>query len=205
MTKAKRSKANPLSQRSLKKLKQAGLPEPDPGLTKAQFAKLQKHWYSKANSDPEGFQDIEWVNHKTGEGHDSAYLKGSLNGGKPYHPGRALYFQLASNYLVHCRNLRNRPYDKFIWQLHADGQTYDDILKQIKKQFNRCPSKYTLYYEIKEIAKRCYVWNSTHPEGLLVKRKEDKIALEEKGLEEFYLDEYNWILSKEPLWTKPKK
>lgn len=204
MSKRKR-KSSPFSYRSSRKLKQAGLPEPDPGLTQAQFAKLQKHWYAKAADGPNGFKDIEWTNHRTGEGQDSNYLRGSLAGGKTYHPGRALYYQLASNYLVHCSNLKNRPYDRFIWQHHADGCTYDELLKLIKQKYGKVCSKYTLYYQIKELAKKCYAWNATNPEGLLVKRREDKVALEDRGLEEFYADEYNWMLSKEVTWLNPKK
>lgn len=192
-----------LSKRSLQRIKQAGLPEPDPGLSQAQFAKLQKQWYAKAATD--GFEDIEWVNHSTGAGHDSAFLRGSLAGGKAYHPGRALYYQLASNYLIHCKNLKNKPYNKFIWKHHSNGMTYDELLRHVHKRFGKSVSKYTLYYQIKELAKLCYIWNATSPEGLITKRKEDKDALENRGLEDFYADEYNWILSKEPLWTSPKK
>jgi hypothetical protein len=203
VSKSAKRKTNPFSQRSLSRIKQAGLPTPDPNLSKTQFAKLQKQWYSKAAES--GFEDIEWVNHATGAGHDSGFLKGSLAGGKAYHPGRALYYQLATNYLVHCQNLQNKPYNKFIWKLHAEGATYDELLKQVRKKFGNAPSKYTLYYQIKELAQRCYIWNATNPEGLIVKRKEDKNALEDRGLEDFYADEYNWILSKEPMWISPKK
>lgn len=188
-------KNNKFSQRELKQISKAGLPEPDPGTSQAQFAKLQKQWYAKLAKD--GFEDIEWVNHSTGKGQDSSFLKGSLASGKQYHPGRELYYQLASNYLQNCKNLKNRPYHKFIWKLHSEGMTYAEIEAAVKKKYKKSVSIYTLYYQIKDMAKLCYKWNATHHEGLLVKRAEDKAAIEQKGLEDFYAEEYNWMINKE--------
>lgn len=189
------AKKKKFSQRLLKKIDDAGLPSPDLGITRKEFAKLQKQWYAKLAK--EGFKDIEWVDHSTGTGHDSGYLKGSLISGKAYHPGRDLYYQLASNYLQHCKNLKNRPYHKFIWKLHAEGMTYDEIELHVKKRYKNSVSKYTLYYQIRELARLCYRWNTQNKEGLLRKRAEDKAAIEEKGLEEFYNQEYNWIINRE--------
>lgn len=187
-------KTKKFSDHAIKKIKKAGLPEPDQGTTKAEFAKLQKQWYAKLAKD--GFQDIEWVNHATGTGHDSDYLKGSLTGGVRYHPGRDLYYQLASNYLLHCGNLKNNPYHKFIWKMHANGATYDEIEAEVKKRFVGAISKYTIYYDIKKLAKLCYKWNVTADEGLLRKRAEDRTEIEQRGLEAFYEEEYNWLLSR---------
>lgn len=184
-----------ISANMLKRINKAGLPAPDPGLSKTEYAKLQKQWYAKLAKD--GFEDIEWVNHSTGTGHDSGFLKGSLIGGKAYHPGRDLYYQLASNYLMHCKNLKNRSYSKFIWKLHAAGLTYDEIEARIKQRYKNPVSKYTLYYQIKRLAELCYRWNATHPEGLLVKRAEDRAEIEQKGLEDFYATEYNWMINRE--------
>lgn len=184
-----------LSQSLIKKIKKAGLPQPDLGTSQAQFARLQKQWYAKLAK--EGFEDIEWVNHSTGTGQDSAFLKGSLLSGKPYHPGRELYFQLATNYLMNCTNLKNRPYHKFIWKLHSEGATYDEIEAAVRKKYKDPVSKYTLYYEIKDLAKLCYRWNAKHPEGLLRKRAEDKQAMEESVLADFYAEEYNWMINRE--------
>jgi hypothetical protein len=189
------TKKTKFSQRSLKKISDAGLPSPDLGTTQAQFAKLQRQWYAKLAK--EGFDDIEWVDHRTGKGHDSGFLKGSLISGKAYHPGRELYYQLATNYLIHCANLRNRPYERFIWKLHAGGATYDEIESAVATKYHKTVSKYTIYYQIKDLAKLCYKWNARHREGLLRKRAEDKAAIEEKGLEDFYAEEYNWMINRE--------
>jgi hypothetical protein len=184
-----------LSQNMLKKIRKANLPEPALGTSKQQFAKLQKQWYAKLAK--EGFKDLEWVDHNTGTGHDSGYLRGSLISGKAYHPGRELYYQLATNYLIHCTNLKNYPMDKFIWKLHAGGATYDEIEAEVAKKYKDSISKYTIYYRIKRLAKLCYRWNAKHPEGLLRKRAEDKAIIEQKGLEDFYAEEYNWMINKE--------
>lgn len=184
-----------LSERQLKQVRKAGLPEPANGITDQQFAKLQKQWYAKLAKD--GFEDIEWVNHSTGKGHDSGYLKGSLISGKQYHPGRELYYQLASNYLQHCKGLKNDTYRRFIWKLHSEGQTYAEIESAVKRRFRQSVSVYTLYYQIKHIAKLCYRWNKRHSEGLLRKRAEDQQAIAEKGLEDFYSQEYNWMINRE--------
>lgn len=158
----------------------------------AEFAKLQKQWYAKLAKS--GFDDIEWVDHETGKGHNSAFLKGSLISGKTYHPGRALYYQLAENYYLHCKNLRG--YSRFIWKWHCKGFIYSEILKKVKKDYRNAPSLYTLYYQIKKLETLCYKWNAVHREGIFVKRKEDREALELSGLAEFYAEEYNWLINK---------
>lgn len=166
-------------------------------LSKAEYAKLQKKWYDKLAD--EGFKDLEWVDPATGGGHNSPYLRGSLNGGKPYHAGRELYYQLASNYYVHCKNLKNRPQQRYMWLLHSEGHTYDDIVAALRKKYGEGPSVYTVFYQLQHLAKLCYKWNLTNKHGLLVKRAEDKQAFENSALAEFvaaeFGSEYNWVLS----------
>lgn len=168
---------------------------PEPKLSSAQFAKLQKQWYAKLAN--EGFEDIEWVDHSTGKGHNSGFLKNSMISGRAYHAGRDLYYQLASNYLLHGQALSRRPYYKFIWKLHSEGRTYQEIADAVKRKYKNAPRISKIFYQIKHLAKLCYKWNSVHPEGLLRKRQEDKVALEESGLAEFYGNEYNWIINEQ--------
>jgi hypothetical protein len=99
--------------------------------------------------------------------------------------------------LQHCSNLKNKPYEKFIWKAHSEGLTYDEVLELVVAKYSDPPSKYTLYYELKHIAKLCYRWNARHPEGLLKKREEDKRAQEESALAEFYNVEYNWLCNEQ--------
>ena len=178
------------------KLREAGLPVPGPALGSKAFKDLQKEWYTKLEAD--GFKDLEWVDHKTGLGHDGPHLRGSLQGGALFHPGRALYYSLASNYLVHCKSLRG--YDKYIWTLHADGVTYDQIVLDVAAKYGPdSPSKYKLYYQLQALAKRCRRWNLKYPEGLLYKRAEDKLRILESHLADFIETEYDWIEGESPL------
>jgi hypothetical protein len=187
--------AKKISARQRQAIKKAGLPAPATE-SPAQFAKLQKEWYAKLGE--EGFKDIEWVDHSTGTGHNSPYLRGSLAGGKAYHAGRELYYQLASNYLQHCKNLRNNAYNRFIWQLHTDGHTYDEIADACKARFkSKAVSKYTLYYQLQRLAKACYRWNQRADEGLLRKRAEDSAQKEQSIVAEFDLPEYNWLINEQ--------
>lgn len=182
-----------LSKRLIRRTIDAGLPDPT-RYTKAEFAKLQQKWYAKL-ADNE-FDDIEWVDHKTGLGHDSPHLRGSLQLGKQYHPGRELYFQMATSYLQ-CKNLKG--YYRFIWQLHANDSTYDEIIEALKTKYLEVPSKYTVFYDIQKLAKLCYKWNCTNPNGVLVKRNEDRQKIAESHLADFIATEYNWILGEELL------
>lgn len=192
LTRKKIYKKN-LSPHAVQKIKKAGLVVPQPKLTAAEFAKLQQQWYAKAQSS--GFKDIEWVDHSTGKGHNTPHLKGSLHMGKAYHSGRELYFDMANAYLLHCTSLHN--YYRFIWKLHCEGKTYDFIWKQVKKHYNSAPSKYTIFYDIQKIAKKCYRWNKRSENGVLKKREDDKIA--KSVIDEMLGLEYNWILGNEPI------
>lgn len=188
----KSKKFNPNSVRGSRQLKQAGLVKPVSATEKQNFAKLQKKWYAKLSQD--GFKDLEWVDHSTGRGQDSSYLRGSIASGKAFHAGRALYYQLASNYLLHCSSLRG--VQKFMWNLHASGQTYHDIVKALRQKRKLKVSVYTVFYQLQELAKKCYMWNSTHTEGLLTKRAEDRRKIDESIISEFMAEEYDWIINK---------
>lgn len=179
----------------LRQIAKAGLPPPAPQLTTKEFAKLQQQWYAKAAEA--GLTDIEWVDHATGRGQDSPHLKGSLALGKTYHVGRETYYQMATTYLHHCKALRG--YRRFIWKLHSEAVPYEQILQQVKLNYTHPPSIYTLYYDIKKLAELCYAWNRTHPEGLLVKRAEDRDRFNDSYLAEIFATEYHYILGEEPL------
>lgn len=180
----------------VRKLQAADLPVPGPAPGTKAFRELQKEWYAKLEQS--GFKDLEWVDHRTGLGHDGPHLRGSLQGGAQFHPGRALYYQLASNYLVHCTNLRG--YDKFIWTLHADGITYDQIVLDVAAKYGPdSPSKYKIYYQLQALAKKCRAWNIRYPNGLLYKRAEDRLKIVETYLADFIATEYDWIEGESPL------
>lgn len=54
-------------------IKRLGGHVPAPQLPKAKLAALQATWYKKLKAT--GFDDIEWTDHSTGDGHNSSYLK----------------------------------------------------------------------------------------------------------------------------------
>lgn len=195
MVKSKKNILPGFSQTKIRRILKAGLPAPTPSLSQTEFAKLQKTWYDKLSA--EGFQDIEWVDHKRGTGHDSPHLKGSLILGKQYHPGRQLYFDMACAYLQHCTALKG--YYRFIWRLHATGHTYDQIMEQLSKKYSNHPSKFTVFYDIEHLAKKCFKWNARAAEGILRKRNEDKESLLNSPLAELYATEYNWVIGEEEL------
>jgi hypothetical protein len=183
-----------LSSRAIERAKAAGLPDPTPH-SREQFIELQKQWYEKLAKS--GFKDLEWVDHTTGLGHDTPHLKGSLSLGRTYHPGRALYYDMALAYLTHCRSLSG--FNRFIWRLHANGATYDQIMDALRSKYKHVPSKYTVFYTIQKLAKLCYRWNRKYPEGILVKRTEDRSAIVESFIAEIIATEYNWIIGEEEL------
>jgi hypothetical protein len=190
-------KPKKISRRLQTQLRQAGLPEPATQ-SKAEFVAIQKQWYSKLADN--GFKDIEWTS-TSGRGQNSDYLRGSLAGGKAHHPTRQLYYQMATNYYVHCLGRRgNGPkykasMDKFLWRLHMRGINYHEIAKLAETKYGQnAPSVYTIYYRIQHIAKLSYKWNCKHPEGLLRKRHEDDLEKENRLTGEYEPD-YDWTMS----------
>lgn len=167
---------------------QLGLVEPLSG--RESQRDLQKKWYAKLASS--GFKDLEWVDHKTGLGHNSPYLKGSLASGKPYHAGRDLYYSMATNYLMHAKG-KLRGHDRLIWKMHAEGETYEGIRERLGAEGYDVPSLYTLFYDIQRIAAKCHKFNLEDPEGLVVKRAEDREALEALDVEGVLTNDYDWI------------
>lgn len=148
-----------------KTLLAAGLPVP--AATKIgtpKFTELQKKWYSKLAQN--GFKDIEWVDHKTGKGQDSDYLKGSLAKGKPWNPDRAQFFRLLQNYLTHYQ-FKSRKVDRFIMTRLNDGWTYRKIHAECRKKYKFKKSLYWLYYHIQKLSQAMLIWNKTHEHGLL--------------------------------------
>jgi hypothetical protein len=148
-----------------KKLREAGLPSP--AATKIgtpKFTALQKKWYAKLQEN--GFKDIEWVDHTTGKGQDSDYLKGSLAKGKPWSPDRAQFFRLLQNYLTHYQ-FKYRRMDYYILARLNEGWTYRRIHEGCQKKYRLKKSLYWLYYHIQGLSQAMLVWNKTHTHGML--------------------------------------
>ena len=77
-------------------------------MSRREFANLQKEWYDKLSES--GFEDIEWVDHKTGIGHGSTWLKTqtSHNRAITYNPDTEEYFRLARSFYQHGK-FKNSP------------------------------------------------------------------------------------------------
>lgn len=181
-----------ISRREALAISRAGLPLPQERVSRKEFIKLQKQWYAKLAK--EGFEDIEWIDHSTGKGHNSPFLRGSMQGGRRYHAGRDLYFRMATNYLHNCKSSSLRNYRRIIWRLHAEGATYQEIVNELSNKHGLTISIFTVFSDIQHIAKLCRKWNQTAPEGLMVKWAEDRKAIEDSVLEDFMQNEYDWLL-----------
>lgn len=157
-----RSKRPPYSKRAVKA---AGLPLPSSTkIGTAEFTALQKKWYDKLEAS--GFEDIEWVDHTTGRGQDSDYLRGSAAKGRVWSPERAQFYRLLQNYVTHYQ-FKTRRLDRYIMTRLNEGQTYRQILEGAKKKFKFKKSLYWLYYKIQDLVKDMVIWNKQHKLGLL--------------------------------------
>jgi hypothetical protein len=150
--------------------KAAFKPEPKPG--SREFAALQKKWYSKlkkesAKGAKDGFKDIEWVDHKTGKGQQSDYLKGSdTMKHYVYNTSTLDYYRLCTNFYTHAwRTLA--PKNRFIWKHWADGKSLRQIVILYNKHFRAHRSLYWIFRQFETIEVQMYKWNKENPEGLL--------------------------------------
>lgn len=79
-----------------------------------EFIALQNEWYEKLKKD--GFEDIEFYNPKTGQGHNSPYMRTRNSPharqlAQNYSPQLLQHFRLCQNYLAHgpfYSNLRSK-------------------------------------------------------------------------------------------------
>jgi hypothetical protein len=131
-------------------------------MSKKQFADLQAAWYQKLADS--GFKDIEWTDHKTGYGQNSYVKPENRRVLKPEtFTAKQYYYAMADAYLAH--NTRLKGVDRFLFKMHADGATYQEISDAHTIKYNRYMSIYTVYYRIKSIAEKCAAWNKTSKHG----------------------------------------
>ena len=113
---------------------------------------LQKQWYAKLADS--GFEDIEWT-----AGNSSPYLKNAVQTKDPYFfAQKQQYYNMAEAYLQNRMELRGR--DRFIWKLHAEGATYEEITTAHNSRYKNHKSVYTIYYEVQKILERCKAWHT---------------------------------------------
>jgi hypothetical protein len=130
----------------------------------SEFIKLQKRWYAKLKK--EGFDDIEWTDHKTGYGQDSPHLKRSTSYiASKYSVGTENYYRLFRNFVSHATF--TSKIDQTIAELHSEGFSYREILKQIRLRHRRKRSLYFIWSRMKVLTAQMLEFNKTHEEGLL--------------------------------------
>lgn len=128
------------------------------------FAKLQKQWYGKLEAD--GFNDIEWVDHKTGLGQDSDFLsKPAAHFPKVYKRETELYFQMVRNYLTWKKPMPRL--DRFILSRHSEGKSYREIIEDWQAKTGEKKSLFFIFYNLKRIKQDVLAWNASNKEGLL--------------------------------------
>lgn len=95
-----------------------------------EFKKLQAEWNKRLKK--EGFEDIEQAdgNLKLWDSHKARSMYSSK--GAEYYEARARYYQLAGQFL-HDFVFPDEE-TKLIWELHADGMSYRNIIKTVKSR-----------------------------------------------------------------------
>jgi len=138
-------------------------------LKPAEFIELQKKWYNKLKAS--GFEDIEWVDHSTGKGQNSDYLKRPDQMRiRAFTHDKQMYYSLCSNYLAHVK-IKNTEH-RFVFNKHAEGLAYRKIMKLFKARFKKYVSIFYIHYHIHKFKKLMFEWNKTNSEGLLSKEQE---------------------------------
>lgn len=96
-----------------------------------EFAELQSKWYAKLAEN--GFEDQEWVDHKTGFGHDAPFRKKtSCQIRKKYDPAVEEHFRRCRVFLEHGQI---KPLSiKRLFEWYTEGLSTRQIATKIKEQ-----------------------------------------------------------------------
>lgn len=154
-----------------RKMQELGLPSPEqPKLGSDEFNKLQAEWYSKLSKS--GFEDLEWVDSKTGIGQNSDYLRKSRNAGSlNYDEQTELYYAMWRNYVTHVK--QGNKFDQLVVELHSEGVGYREILRIAKTKLGKTRSLFYLYRRMKVLKSAMMEFNNKHPDGLLATRADE--------------------------------
>lgn len=160
MTKAKKQK---LKKHTRPNQKPKTRPEPR---TQAEFAALQKEWYDYLAKT--GFEDLEWVDHKTGKGQGSDYLKSpSTYIAKQYDSSVEEHYRKCRIFLAHGE-IESKLL-KYVFELYTDGKSYREIAKEVrnKKQwFGRTISIFWISQHLNELLEFVDFWHYLDPNGV---------------------------------------
>ena len=141
------------------------------------FTKIQEEWYDKLKED--GFKDLEWVDHKTGKGQATDYIKRPCAGFiKSFNPFTAEHFGIMRHYVSNCNE--GSIFNHFLIEAYSEGVTYRDIVVMVNENFDSYVLKdlmdpdtyrvtsgrisiYAVFYRIKDLIARANEWHKLQP------------------------------------------
>lgn len=156
-------------------------------ISKSEYIKLYAKWYDRLKR--EGFEDIEWFDPKTALGQSGHYMvKSTHKITKKYNEFTEEHYRLCRNFLTHFK-FPNKKIEK-IFELHTDGASYRDIIKELKKIAHKWAYRhyyynkqgkpvitlFTLHKIVPDLIEQCYRWNKENPEGILHPSQQDFMA-----------------------------
>jgi hypothetical protein len=142
-------------------------------MNRKDLSKLTVKWYKKLKRS--GFEDIEWLDVRTGYGQNTPYLKDSamILGGR-YSKETETHYRVCQNFCTH--HIFTTKKAQFIFQEYTKGITFREILHRCKRKgghyaYNRDGSYnislFTIHHTVQNYIKLAYEWNKTDPEGIL--------------------------------------
>lgn len=171
-------KKSPNSPKNKDKYKQNGLSKPSKvSWGSPEFAKLQEKWYKKLSD--EGFEDLEWVDNKTGFGQNSDLFKDGSSGnavGKRYSPQTAYFFSIMQNYVTHNEefliNLFKDERRMYAIKGYLEGVPYRKLAREynakLRKRDNKKLYTFMICRTVQLVNKLALEWNASgHPEALI--------------------------------------
>ena len=137
-----------------------------------EYARLQKEWYNKLKDD--GFEDLEWIDHSTGKGQNSDYLKRpSQSIAISYSPETEEHYRIMRHYATHCAE--GCLLDHFMFEAYTDGNSYRDIVKIVNttlpqsmlREMHRRDTRliegevsvHFVFYAVKKMIDKAIKWN----------------------------------------------
>lgn len=167
----------------LKKFKANRLVQPgDIKLDSPEFIKLQNKWYDKLKAS--GFDDLEWLDPKSGNGQGSSHLKYNKPWGSKIDNAESVeqYFAMFRNFITHT--IKNvKPEERTMLNVHVEGKSFQDMHAELVLKHKIKYSLTSMFSKFQVLKERVLNWNTTSPNGLLVTRAENN-AIMDKFFEE---------------------
>lgn len=134
-----------------------------------EFLKLQEKWYKKAEDS--GFNDLEYINFKTGTGQDDLFKrKANALLRSRLHQNSFHYYSLLTNFITHNQFYKGKGSTaNFVAKLYAEGIPFRTIIlkaQEEKKKFASSLHLKAIHVIVKQFVKDALKWNKEHEEGL---------------------------------------